>query len=400
MSQRMLVTFNAGSSTVKLGLFALEGDRARRIGKGMIDFRKPPLRFHLLEGPDTFDVALEADPGAELHDVFGEAFRRLSWHYDMDRLAAAGHRIVHGGDTFAGPIPLNDAALETLQALTPLAPLHQPQGLRLVRAVSRLRPGLLQIASFDTAFHRTQTDLVRRFAIPRALHDEGVKRYGFHGLSYKFIAGEIAKSEPELAGARVVVAHLGSGASLCGLAGGRSRDTSMGFSALDGVPMATRCGALDPGVVLHFITQKGMNPAAVEDLLYSRSGLLGISGISADSRELIESMAPEAAEALELFCFRIAGEIARLAATLGGLDAVVFTAGVGENQPSVRAAVARRLGWLGLELDEAANALNARSIGAAGARIKILVVATDEESIIADEALSVLQHATPAAWNS
>jgi acetate kinase len=174
----------------------------------------------------------------------------------------------------------------------------------------------------------------------------------------------------------------------------------MGFSALDGVPMATRCGALDPGVVLHFITQKGMNPAAVEDLLYSRSGLLGISGISADSRELIESMAPEAAEALELFCFRIAGEIARLAATLGGLDAVVFTAGVGENQPSVRAAVARRLGWLGLELDEAANALNARSIGAAGARIKILVVATDEESIIADEALSVLQHATPAAWNS
>lgn len=400
MSQRMLVTFNAGSSTVKLGLFALEGDGARRIGKGMIDFRKPPLRFHLLEGPDTFDVALEADPGAELHDVFGEAFRRLSWHYDMDRLAAAGHRIVHGGDTFAGPIPLNDAALETLQALTPLAPLHQPQGLRLVRAVSRLRPGLLQIASFDTAFHRTQTDLVRRFAIPRALHDEGVKRYGFHGLSYKFIAGEIAKSEPELAGARVVVAHLGSGASLCGLAGGRSRDTSMGFSALDGVPMATRCGALDPGVVLHFITQKGMNPAAVEDLLYRRSGLLGISGISADSRELIESMAPEAAEALELFCFRIAGEIARLAATLGGLDAVVFTAGVGENQPSVRAAVARRLGWLGLELDEAANALNARSIGAAGARVKILVVATDEESIIADEALSVLQHATPAAWNS
>ena len=218
-----------------------------------------------------------------------------------------------------------------------------------------------------------------------------MKRYGFHGLSYKFIASEIAKSEPELAGARVVVAHLGSGASLCGLAGGRSCDTSMGFSALDGVPMATRCGALDPGAVLHFIMQKGMSPADVEDLLYRRSGLLGISGISADSRELIESAAPEAAEALELFCFRIAGEIARLAATLGGLDAVVFTAGVGENQPPVRAAVARRLSWLGLELDEAANAVNARSIGAAGARVKILVIATDEESVIADEALSVLR---------
>ncbi|KAF0131096.1 MAG: acetate kinase [Xanthobacteraceae bacterium] len=227
-----------------------------------------------------------------------------------------------------------------------------------------------------------------------------MKRYGFHGLSYKFIASEIAKSEPELAGARVVVAHLGSGASLCGLAGGRSRDTRMGFSALDGVPMATRCGALDPGAVLHFIMQKGMSPADVEDLLYRRSGLLGISGISADSRELIESAAPEAAEALELFCFRIAGEIARLAATLGGLDAVVFTAGVGENQPPVRAAVARRLGWLGLELDEAANAVNARSISAAGARVKILVIATDEESVIADEALSVLQPDSLAARRS
>lgn len=391
MTERMIVTFNAGSSTVKLGLFALEEDKARRIGKGMIDFRKPPLRLHLLEGPDTFNVELEADAGAEPHVILGEVFRRLSWHYDMDRLAAAGHRIVHGGDSFAGPILLDDAALETLQALTPLAPLHQPQGLRLVGAIHQLRLGLPQTASFDTAFHRTQTDLVRRFAIPRALHDEGVKRYGFHGLSYKSIAGEMAKSEPEVAGTRVVIAHLGSGASLCGLAGGRSRDTSMGFSALDGVPMATRCGALDPGAVLHFIMQKGMRPADVEDLLYRRSGLLGISGISADSRELIESAAPEAAEALELFCFRIAGEIARLAATLGGLDAVVFTAGVGENQPPVRAAVAKRLGWLGLELDEAANAVNARSIGAAGARVKILVIATDEESVIADEALSILQ---------
>lgn len=400
MKQRMLATFNAGSSTVKLGLFALEGDDVRRIGKGMIDFRKPPLRLHLLEGPDSFDVALESDPSGELHEVLGEAFRRLSWRHDMDQIIAAGHRIVHGGDTFAGPIRLDDAALETLQALTPLAPLHQPQGLRLVRALSRLRPGLPQTASFDTAFHRTQTDLVRRFAIPRALHDEGVKRYGFHGLSYKFIAGEIARSEPELAGARVVVAHLGSGASLCGLAGGRSRDTSMGFSALDGVPMATRCGALDPGAILHLIVQRSMTPADVEDLLYRRSGLLGISGISADSRELIQSDAPEAAEALELFCFRIAGEIARLSATLGGLDAVVFTAGVGENQPLVRAAVARRLGWLGLELDEAANAANARSIGAAGARVKILVIATDEESVIADEALSVLQLDRLAAGRS
>lgn len=390
MSVRMLVTFNAGSSTVKLGLFALEQGRAKRIGKGVIDFRKPPLRFHLVEGPDTFDVELEAEPGEELHHVLAEAFRRLSWHYDMDRVAAAGHRIVHGGDAFAGPVLLDDAALAALERLTPLAPLHQPQGLRLVRALRRLRPELVQTASFDTAFHRGHDDTVRRFAIPRALHDEGIRRYGFHGLSYKFIAGEVASRFPGLAGARVVAAHLGSGASLCGLHGGISRDTSMGFSALDGIPMATRCGAIDPGVLLHLMMQKGMTSPQIEDLLYRRSGLLGVSGISADSRELLESEAPEAAEALELFTFRIAGEVARLATTLGGLDAIVFTAGIGENQPRIRAAVAKRLEWLGLTLDDAANATNARIVSMETSRVSAFVIPTDEERVIADEALSIL----------
>lgn len=390
MTSGMLVTFNAGSSTVKLGLFSLEDGQARRIGKGVIDFRKPPLRFHLVEGPDTFDVALEAEPGEELHHVLAEAFRRLSWHYDMDSVSVAGHRIVHGGDAFAGPVLLDDAVLAELETLTPLAPLHQPQGLRLVRALRRLRPELTQTASFDTAFHRSHDETVRRFAIPRALHDAGIRRYGFHGLSYKFIAGEVARSFPGLAGARVVVAHLGSGASLCGLSGGISRDTSMGFSALDGIPMATRCGALDPGVLLHLMMQKGMDGPQIEDLLYRRSGLLGVSGISADSRELLDSPAPEAAEALDLFTFRIAGEVARLAATLGGLDALVFTAGIGEHQPRIRAAVTKRLDWLGLELDAVANAADARIVSADTSRVSVLVIPTDEERVIADEALSIL----------
>lgn len=390
MTAPLLLTFNAGSSTVKLGLFALGAAGAERIGKGVIDFRDEPLRLSLVEGPDRFDIALKAAAGEELDAVLAEAFRRLSWHFDMNGIAVAGHRIVHGGDGFAGPVLLDGAAIAAAEALTPLAPLHQPQGLRLVRAIRRLRPELPQTASFDTAFHRGHADVVRRFAIPRALHDQGVKRYGFHGLSYRFIAGELARHEPELARGKVVVAHLGSGASLCALENGVSRDTSMGFSALDGIPMATRCGALDPGVLLHLIAGKGQGAKQLEDLLYRQSGLLGVSGISADSRELLESDRPEARQALELFTFRIAGEVGRLATTLGGLDALVFTAGIGENQPPIRAAVAARLGWLGLSVDPAANAGNARRISRADSRVAAFVIATDEERIIAEEALSVL----------
>jgi len=395
MSERLLVTFNAGSSTVKIGLFALTEAGPKRVGKGVIDFREPPLRFRLIEGPDTFDIALEAEPGDALDIVLGEAFRRLSWHFDLDSVVSMGHRIVHGGDRFGGPVRVDDAVLEALEALVPLAPLHQPQGLGLIRAIHRLRPELPQTASFDTAFHRTHADIVRRFALPRAMHDQGIKRYGFHGLSYRFIAGELARREPALAKGRVVVAHLGSGASLCGLEGGISRDTSMGFSALDGIPMATRCGALDPGVLLHLLAQGGYDAGRLEDLLYRRSGLLGVSGISADSRELLDSDKPEAREALDLFCFRIAGETARLAATLGGLDAIVFTAGIGEHQPSIRAAVAERLRWLGLELDEAANAANATRISRADARVAAFVIPTDEEAVIAEDALAVMK---PDGW--
>jgi acetate kinase len=384
MSGELLVTFNAGSSTVKLGVFAVGEGAPRRIGKGVLDLRLEPLTFHLAEGPVVTDVALKAVVSEDLHAVLDEVLGWLGGHFDMGSLVAACHRVVHGGDRFTGAARVDGESLAAMEALVELAPLHQPQNLRLVRAIGRLRPGLAQTASFDTAFHRTQTEVVRRFALPRRLHDAGVKRYGFHGLSYQFIAGALP---PEVARGKVVAAHLGSGASLCGMEAGVSRDSSMGFSTLDGVPMATRPGALDAGVVLHLLG--GMSAEAVSGMLYHEAGLLGMSGISADSRVLLASDRAEAREALEVFTFRVAGEVARLAATLGGIDALVFTAGVGEHQPEIREMVCLRLGWLGVELEAAANAANARAIGAG--RVGVFVIATDEEQVIADEGWSVLK---------
>ncbi|SOC47887.1 acetate/propionate family kinase [Shinella sumterensis] len=388
MSRQLLVTFNAGSSTVKIGLFAIEGGGLTRVGKGMIDFRKAPLRFELSEGPDRFDVELEAKAEEELDEVLREAFDRLSWHYDLSGIAAIGHRVVHGGDLFDGPVLINDQAMSQMEALIPLAPLHQPQALRLVRAIARLRPEIRQTASFDTAFHRTHAEVVRRFALPRRLYEEGIKRYGFHGLSYRSIADQLLKNWPEQASGKVVVAHLGSGASLCAMDNCVSRDTSMGFSTLDGVPMATRCGALDAGVVIHLL-KAGRDPDEIEDLLYHRSGLLGVSGISADSRVLLESDEGQAKEAIELFTFRIAGEIARLGTTLGGLDTLVFTAGIGEHQPAIRADICTRLMWLGIDLDPEANADNRTVISSPASRLTVLVIPTDEEQVIATEALRI-----------
>jgi acetate kinase len=394
MSRRILLTFNPGSSSVKLGLFAIEGGQPRRFGQGVIDLRHAPLRLHLAEGPRATDIALKATASDDLRDVIEETLAWLARHFSGDDLAAAGHRVVHGGDRFDGPVRIDDETLVQIDALAALAPLHQPQSLRLIRALRHLHPDLPQSASFDTAFHRSQSDLVRRFALPRALFDDGVKRYGFHGLSYQFIAAQMARLFPQSAAGRIVVAHLGSGASLCGLEAGVSRDTSMSFSTLDGIPMATRCGALDPGVLLHLMKQRGLTIDALEDMLYHRSGLLGISGLSADSRELAASAAPEAREALELFAFRIARETAAIATTLGGLDGIVFTAGIGEHQPPVRAAVCRHLAWLGITIDAVANAAHRTRIDAADSRVAVFVMPTDEEQVIADEACSVLVAST------
>ncbi|MEP6840397.1 MAG: acetate/propionate family kinase, partial [Bradyrhizobium sp.] len=282
MSGSVLLTFNPGSSTIKLGLFVVKDGTPRRLGTGSIDLRHDPLSLHIVEGSKFTDIPMKAAVTDDLHEVIDEILGWLASHFSLSELAAVGHRVVHGGDQFTGPTLLTSESLTAIEALVPLAPLHQPQSVRLIKAVSRLRPGLPQIASFDTAFHRTQTDLVRRFALPRALFDQGIKRYGFHGLSYKFIAGQIARVAPNIARGRLVVAHLGSGASLCALEDGVSRDTSMGFSTIDGVPMATRCGALDPGVVIHLVKELKWPIEKVEDTLYHHSGLLGISGISAD----------------------------------------------------------------------------------------------------------------------
>ncbi|MBV8662494.1 MAG: acetate/propionate family kinase [Hyphomicrobiales bacterium] len=391
MPENLLLALNPGSSSIKFAIYETLGASARRIERGSIDLRRQPLTLHVGDGAHRADYPLKATADGDFHGVIAEMFGWLADHFSARELVAIGHRVVHGGDRFAGPVLIDDEAFAAIVALTPLAPLHQPQSIQLIEAVRRARPQTAQVASFDTAFHRSQGDLVRRFALPRRLFDEGVKRYGFHGLSYKYVAGQLMRLAPEFAKARVVVAHLGSGVSLCALEGGLSRDTSMSFSTLDGAPMATRCGALDPGVTLYLLNARRMSVEALEDMLYHQSGLLGVSGISADSRELLASGAPQAAEALELFAFRVGREVAALASTIGGIDALVFTAGIGEHQPAMRASIGARLAWLGAAIDEQANGSNALRIDAAASKIALFVIPTDEEQTIADETLSVLQ---------
>lgn len=384
-----ILTFNAGSSTVKLGIHAITGDRSRPLARAVIDFRDDPLEVRLTQDGQRLTHPLSGANIGDMTAILATALDWLGTHVDLSALAVIGHRVVHGGDLFARPAIIDDTTLAQMESLSRLAPLHQPQSLRLIRAARALYPNVTQTASFDTAFHATHDPLARRLAIPRALHDQGIHRYGFHGLSYRHIADTLRATDLP-ANARVIAAHLGSGASLCAMQGGISRDSSMGFSTLDGIPMATRCGALDPGVVLHLLGPMGWTLPQVERMLYHESGLLGVSGIDADSRELLDSDRPEAAEAIGLFCLRIAGEVARLAATMGGIDALVFTAGIGEHQPPVRAMVAQRLAWLGLVLDDAANATNAPCISSSDSRIAALVIPADEERVIADEALGLL----------
>ena len=396
MRQRILLTFNPGSSTIKLGLFAMLEDGPTTLGHAAIDLTTPPLILRMVEGGVTTEIALAAKPESDLHLVIDEMLGLLTRHFAFDDIVAAGHRVVHGGDQFTGPTLITNETLAAIEALVPLDPLHQPESVRLIKAVAHLRPQMQQTASFDTAFHSSQSDLVRRFAIPRALFDEGIKHFGFHGLSYSFIAAELTRLYPDIAKGRVVVAHLGSGASLCALEGGVSRDTTMSFSTLDGLPMATRCGTLDPGVVIHLVKQLGWSIEHVEDLLYRQSGLLGVSGISGDIRELSASNEAPAKEALDLFAFRVSREIVALANTLGGLDGLVFTAGVGEHHPAIRDAICQRLGWLGIKIDPSANATNLPRIDAQASKVAVLVIPTNEEQVIANEAHGLLnpgQHA-------
>lgn len=391
MTTPILLSINPGSSSIKLGVFGVQGDTPVRQGKALIDLRAQPATLEL-DTPDgqrrhTLPDTAHQDTSA----LVAHTLAVLGEHLSLAHLVGVGHRVVHGADRFTAPVAIDDAVLDGIESLVPLAPLHQPQSVRLIRAVREHDPDLLQVATFDTAFHTTQPESARRLALPRALFDAGIKRYGFHGLSYAYIAQRLRTVAPEIADGRVVVAHLGSGASLCALHRGVSQDASMGFSTLDGIPMATRSGTLDPGVLLHLLQAQGMSVPALQDMLYHASGLLGLSGISGDIRALLESPDPAAAQACEIFTRRIAREVAALATSLGGLDALVFTAGIGEHQPQVRAAVCQHLAWLGITLEASANARHATQLSAADSRVAVLVVPTHEELVMAQDTLAIAQ---------
>lgn len=375
-----LLVLNAGSSSVKFGLYTDDPVPAEVL-RGQVDGLGATAK--LVVAGETTPLG-RTDAEHALPVVFGALGRHLHGH----RVAAVGHRIVHGGPRFAAPVVLDRAMLDVLDGFSSLAPLHQPHNLAAVRAAMAAFPEAVQVGCFDTAFHRTQPPEAERFAIPRALHDEGVRRYGFHGLSYQHIAGVLAAEYPALHAGRVIVAHLGSGASMAALRGGRSVATTMGFSALDGLPMGTRPGQIDPGVLLWLIEEKGHDARSLTRFLYKDCGLLGVSGLSNDMRVLEASDAPEAAEAIALFAYRIRCEIGALAAALGGLDGLVFTGGIGEHSARVRAEALAGLGWQGLAVDPAANATNARQVGAGA--LPVLVLPTDEEGVIAAAAAAAL----------
>lgn len=394
---KAVVSLNSGSSSIKFALYGLDEQGAPLLSAGgKIEGIgiAPHLVARTADGTTILDSNWPGGANLTHAHLLKELFDWALAHLDGYEVAAIGHRVVHGGTQFAAPRLIDEALLDALDALCPLAPLHQPHNLAAIRAIRALQPDLPQVACFDTAFHHDKPSLASRLAIPRALHDQGIRRYGFHGLSYEYIAHRLRDIDPALAGGRVIAAHLGNGASLCAMRDGQSVDTTMGFTALDGLMMGTRSGSIDPGVVLHLQTQMGMSAAEVEQLLYKQSGLLGVSGISSDMRALAASDAPEAEEAIALFTWRAAREAGALVASLGGLDGLVFTAGIGENNADVRSRICRRLEWLGLEIDELANAGHGPVISLPDSRVKILVVPTDEERMIALHALTIMEKCT------
>jgi acetate kinase len=380
-----LVVLNAGSSSLKFSVF-LDGAPPRPLFRGQLEGLL--TRPHFLARDASGGVLGEREWAVGTNLGHQGAIEFLfTWGrggaLGGHQVAAVGHRVVHGGVNFLRPALITAEVLTALEALVPLAPLHQPHNLAAIKAVSRHAPQLPQVACFDTAFHRAQPSVAQAFALPRCYAEEGVRRYGFHGLSYEYIASALPDIDDRAAAGRTVVAHLGNGASMCALKGGQSVASTMGFTALDGLPMGTRCGALDPGVLLYLMARHGMDVRALEQLLYQESGLLGVSGVSSDMRALLASPDPHAAEALDLFVYRIGRELGSLAAALGGLDALVFTGGIGENAAPIRARVCRDAAWLGLELDEAANEAGGPRISTGGRRVAAWVIPTNEELMIA-----------------
>ncbi|WGD54684.1 acetate kinase [Bradyrhizobium sp. CB1650] len=389
-----ILVINAGSSSVKFQVFSVEGEGVlRRQIKGQMDGigSRPRLRA---TGAGGAPLADRAYPIEAVPDVPAAMAVAGDWLRDEIRVMpiAVGHRVVHGGPDYARPVLIDHGVVSRLERLVPLAPLHQPHNLAPIRSLLANFPALPQIACFDTAFHRTHDAVADHYAIPHQLHAEGVRRYGFHGLSYEYIARTLPSVAPDIARGRVIIAHLGSGASMCALKDGRSVESTMGFTALDGLPMGTRPGQIDPGVVLYLISEKGMSATKVQDFLYRDCGLKGLSGVSNDMRELEANADPHARLAIDYFVYRIGLNAGMLAAALQGLDAFVFTAGIGENSISIRARIAEQLGWLGVALDATENARHSRLISRPGCPVPVYVVPTDEELMIAQHTLSLLMN--------
>ena len=397
MSETILVV-NAGSSSIKFQLFSLEArDQLQRLLRGQIEGIGVHPRL-VASGTDGQPIE-EAWPEPEVASVPQALDKLVAFlRARLGRLPTAiGHRVVHGGPDYSEPTVIDDAVLERLEVLSPLAPLHQPNNLAPIRAVRARQPQLLQVACFDTAFHRGHPEVADRYALPEQLYAEGVRRYGFHGLSYEYIANRLPEIAPNIARGRVVVAHLGSGASMCAISAGKSVESTLGFTALDGLPMGTRPGQLDPGIVLYLMQEKGMSAKDIEHFLYNECGLKGMSGISNDVRDLLASKDPRAKLTLDYFTYRISLYAGMLAAAMGGIDGFVFTAGIGENAPAIREAVAGRLAWLGLDFDRESNASGKMLISRASSRVACYVIPTDEELMIARHTLAVLRAQRNAA---
>jgi acetate kinase len=394
-----ILILNAGSSSLKFSVFG-DSEPPELLLRGQLSALQTEPRFVAQDSGGNTVGENQCPAGTKLSHEGAIEFlldwgkRRQSGQF---HLTAAGHRVVHGGTKFAKPVRVDDAVLEDLESLVPLAPLHQPHNVAAIRAILRQAPSLPQVACFDTSFHRTQPAVAQQFALPRKLTESGIQRYGFHGLSYEYIASRLPQVDSRAAAGHTIVAHLGNGASMCALDGGKSVATTMGFTPLDGLPMGTRCGAIDPGVLLHLIDQRGLDARALERLLTNESGLLGVSGISSDMRTLLgqEKTDSRAAEAIELFVYRIVRELGSLAAALGGLDAIVFTGGIGEHAAPIRQRVCHAVSWLGIELDPAGNENGGPRISQPTSRVSAWVIPTNEELMIARHTQQLLKARKP-----
>jgi acetate kinase len=389
-----ILVVNAGSSSLKFSLFRIDAaGTLNRAAHGEIDGigTSPHIKLKDHAGQTLLERDLAADEVREVGQAITLAGACLRDHFPGERLRAVGHRVVHGGADYSQPVQVDTAVFMALEKLIPLAPLHQPHNLAAIRAFREADPQLPQIACFDTAFHRTHPQMADMYALPLEYYEAGVRRYGFHGLSYEFVAGALARAAPDVGNGRVIIAHLGNGASLCALRAGNSIDSTMGFSTLDGIPMGTRPGAIDPGVLLYLSGQRGMTPAALEGLLYKESGLLALSGISNDMRVLLASPEPRARLAINYFIHNVAKAIGALSAVLGGLDGLVFTAGIGENSPEIRARIVEACAWLGITLDADANLRGATRISTTGSAVTAWVIPTNEELMIARHAHALVK---------